>query len=121
MVWASIGERLQMDLSAGRKLRSSPSLSQAERRLAAIMFTDMAGYASLSQANEDATMELLEEHRALLRPVLSRYGGREVKTMGDAFLVEFLSSLQAVRCALDIQSEIAVRNGQGGRGGCRFA
>ena len=77
------------------------------------MFTDMVGYTSLSQDNEEATVKLLEEHRALLRPVLSRHGGREVKTMGDAFLVEFASSLEAVRCAVEIQGKIAERNARG--------
>ena len=74
------------------------------------MFTDMVGYTSLSQDDEEATVKLLDEHRALLRPVLSRYGGREVKTMGDAFLIEFASALEAVRCAVEIQGKISERN-----------
>ena len=88
-------------------------MPQAARRLAAIMFTDIVGYTSLSEADEEATLRLLEEHRRLLRPVFSRHGGREVKTMGDAFLVEFASSLDAVRCALDIQEKIDERNAKG--------
>src|SRR5271169_5702855 len=91
----------------------APSLPKAARRLAAIMFTDIVGFTSLSQADEEATLRLLEEHRKLLRPVFVRHGGREVKTMGDAFLVEFASSLDAVRCALDIQGRIEERNAQG--------
>jgi len=71
------------------------------------MFTDIVGYTSLSQTNEAGTMRLLDEHRALLRPVFSAHGGREVKTIGDAFLVEFDSSLEAVRCAQDIQETMA--------------
>ncbi len=74
------------------------------------MFTDMVGFTSLSQADEEGTLGLLKEHRELLRPILSKHGGREVKTMGDAFLVEFESSLEAVRCALEIQRKIAERN-----------
>ena len=85
-------------------------MSQVERRLAAIMFTDMVGYTSLSQRNEEATVKLLEEHRGLLRPVIARHGGREVKTIGDAFLVEFVSALEALRCATQIQEAIARRN-----------
>jgi len=83
-----------------------------ERRLAAIMFTDIVGYTALSQADEEATMKLLDEYRSMLRPAFSGHGGREVKTIGDGFLVEFSSSLEAVRSALEIQGKIAERNAQ---------
>ena len=73
------------------------------------MFTDIVGYTSLSQTNETATMRLLDEHRAMLRPIFSAHGGREVKTIGDAFLVEFDSSLEAVRCAQEIQGKMSER------------
>ena len=74
------------------------------RRLAVIMFTDMVDYTAMTQANERLALELLEKQRSLLKPLFRAYGGRVVKTMGDAFLVEFDSALDATDCAVEVQT-----------------
>src|SRR5437773_7215182 len=86
------------------------SESAEQRKLAAIMFTDMVSYSSLSQRDSKLALELLEENRELLRGIVPRFNGTEIKTIGDAFLVEFNSALEAAQCAIEIQRTLAKRN-----------
>jgi adenylate cyclase len=81
-----------------------------KRRLAAIMFTDMVGYSALSQRDDKLALELLEEHREILRKIFPEFNGTEIKTIGDAFLVEFDSALEAAQSAIAIQRTLAHRN-----------
>ena len=81
-----------------------------QRRLAAIMFTDMVGFSALAQRDESLALELLEEHRTLLRHIFLKHRGHEIKTLGDGFLVEFASAVAAVNCAVEIQEALARRN-----------
>jgi adenylate cyclase len=80
------------------------------RKLAAIMFTDIVGYTAMTQRNEALTLEVLEEHRRLLRELFPKFGGQEIETTGDGFLVEFESAVEAVRCAIEIHRSLATRN-----------
>src|SRR6187551_3965861 len=80
------------------------------RRLAAIMFTDMVGYSALTQSNEALALELLHEHRLILRPLFLKHSGREIETAGDSFFVEFNSAVEAANCAIEIQTILHERN-----------
>src|ERR1700751_205323 len=74
------------------------------------MFTDMVGYSALSQRDDKLALELLEEHRQLLREMFPRFNGAEIKPIADAFLGEFNSALEAAQCAIEIQRALAKRN-----------
>jgi adenylate cyclase len=84
---------------------------RVERRLAAILAADVVGYSRLMGADEEATLADLKRHRReLTDPKIKEHRGRIVKTTGDGVLVEFASVVDAVRCAVDIQREMADRN-----------
>jgi adenylate cyclase len=74
------------------------------------MFTDMVGSTAVAQSDEALALRLQDEQERLLRPLFVLHEGREVKSLGDGFLVEFDSALRAVQCAIDIQQRIHERN-----------
>jgi class 3 adenylate cyclase len=81
-----------------------------ERRLAAILVADMAGYSRLMEQDDVGVLERQKTHRReLIDPEIAGRGGRIVKTTGDGMLAEFASAQDAVRCAIDIQTEMAER------------
>ncbi len=80
------------------------------RRLAAIMYTDLVGYTASAQADEAAALSRLREQERIVRPLFKPFGGREIKSTGDGFLVEFESALKATECAIQIQSRMRDRN-----------
>jgi adenylate cyclase len=83
-----------------------------ERRLAAILAADVVGYSRLMGQNEEGTLAALKNvRRTLVDPAIAAHRGRIVKTTGDGLLVEFASAVDAVRCAIEVQADMAVRNG----------
>ena len=84
-----------------------PRMETVVRKLACIMFTDIVGYSVLSHQNDVLAMELLQEHRERLRPLFARFGGHEIRTIGDAFFLEFSSAVDAVNCAVEMQQSMA--------------
>ena len=84
---------------------------RVERRLAAILAVDVAGYSRLMGADEEGTLARLKAiRRELADPKIKEHRGRIVKTTGDGLLLEFASVVDAVRCAVEVQREMAGRN-----------
>ena len=82
-----------------------------ERRLAAVLSADMAGYSRLMEIDEQGTLARLLTHRSeLIEPGISKNRGRVIKTTGDGLLVEFQSVADAVRCAVEVQERMKRRN-----------
>ncbi len=84
---------------------------KVERRLAAILAVDVVGYSRLVGEDEEGTLERLKVlRRTIADPKIKQHRGRVVRTMGDGLLVEFASVVDAVRCAVEIQREMALRS-----------
>src|SRR6185295_10745169 len=81
-----------------------------ERKLAAIFSTDVAGYSRLMGDDEEATIRTLTAYRAVISSLIEHYRGRVVDSPGDNLLAEFASVVDAVRCAVEIQHALKVKN-----------
>jgi adenylate cyclase len=85
--------------------------NRVERKLAAILAADIAGYSRLMGADEEGTLARLKAHRReLIDPTIAQHQGRIVKTTGDGMLVEFPSVVEAVQCAVEVQQAMFARN-----------
>src|SRR6188472_3057324 len=84
---------------------------RVERRLAAVLAADVAGYSRLMGANEEGTLARLKAIRkTLVDPAIASHRGRIVKTTGDGMLVEFASAVDAARCSAEVQRAMAAQN-----------
>ena len=83
-----------------------------QRRLAAILAADIAGYSRLMGDDEEATVRDLKGHQAVVLPLIGRHGGRIIDTAGDGILAEFPSVIGAAECAIELQTIMAARNAE---------
>jgi adenylate cyclase len=87
-----------------------PRKDHLERKLAAILAADIAGYSALMEANKEATVRDLKAHQAVILPMIAEHGGHIIDTAGDGILAEFASVVNAVECAVAVQKVMADRN-----------
>jgi TolB-like protein/tetratricopeptide (TPR) repeat protein len=81
-----------------------------EKRLAAVMFTDIVGYSTLMGSDEDQAFELLKRNRVLHNSIIGKFNGSLIKEMGDGILISFPLVSDAVRCAVELQTESEKQN-----------
>jgi class 3 adenylate cyclase len=107
----STGMAVAPPATAEQDQRSLETTDRAERHLAAIFAADIVGYSRRMEQDEVGTLRRLRDlHHNLIEPKIVEYRGRVFKTMGDGFLAEFVSVVDAVHCAVDIQRMMAARN-----------
>ena len=88
------------------------SSKPATRRLTTILAADVAGYSRIMADDEEGALETLRAYRSVFETFVTKHDGRIFNTGGDAVLAEFGSAVEAVRCAVSIQEELATRNAQ---------
>src|SRR2546429_4489324 len=94
-----------------RPMSEGPLATTAEtRRLAAIMFTDIVGFSRQMGSNEARSLRLLDTHNQVIHQAVTAHHGQVIKTVGDAFLVDFPSVVHAVQCAQQVQAHFKAYN-----------
>jgi class 3 adenylate cyclase len=86
--------------------------TEETRRLAAIMFTDIVGFSRQMGSDEARMLRLLDVHNQIVSQAVATHYGHVIKTIGDAFLVDFPSVVHAVQCAQQIQSQLRAHNAE---------
>jgi class 3 adenylate cyclase/tetratricopeptide (TPR) repeat protein len=81
-------------------------MEQNNHQLAAILFTDIVGYTKRMEQDEERTMQLLQQQREIVFPIVESHGGKVIKEIGDGLLIMFHSAIHAVRCAISIQERL---------------
>jgi len=90
----------------------SSTVHAENRRLAAIMFTDMVGFSRQMGSNEARMLRLLDVHNQIIQQAVAAHHGAVIKTVGDAFLVDFPSVVHAVQCAQQVQAQFRTYNAE---------
>jgi len=83
--------------------------SMEDRKLAAIMFTDIVGYSSMMSADESTAVKSLREKESILNPLITNHNGNLVKNIGDGTLSYYNSAIDAVRCGIELQKSFSSR------------
>lgn len=109
--WDNQAERYRHGARHTDRHRAMAS-KQNERRLTTILASDVVGYSHLMAANEEQTLKRFREYREIFLQFTEKHGGRVFNTAGDAILAEFGSAVEAVRCAVSIQEDLAVHNAE---------
>jgi class 3 adenylate cyclase len=85
-------------------------MEQKDYRLAAIMYTDIAGFSRMMERDEAGTLELLKYHNELIGGIVERHHGTVIKTIGDALLIDFKNTVEALQSAMEVQDKLYEHN-----------
>ena len=81
-------------------------MEQKDYRLAAILYTDIVGFSKMMGENEAETLRILDIHNKIIEKAVSLFHGKVIKTIGDAYMVDFRNTVEALQCAIEIQEKL---------------